>query len=189
MGELGEANRVTVAVRRIFAKVACKLDYFRSEGLPRGLSGLDSSLTQISSVFGIAGLHKYLPYRSWFQRELADYVKSVVSDARAQHTPFWNLDFLEYMVREHIRGRKNYTLELNAVLTLEAVERLLLRGHRREAQSNDFGTSNSSFSCREMTCNRSNIPGDQPQAKSTDSETYLTDLTNIGTSTPEEIAR
>ena len=140
MGELGEANRVTMAVRRIFAKVACKLDYFRSEGLPRGLSGLDSSFTQISSVFGIAGLHKYLPYRSWFQRELADYVKSVVSDARAQHTPFWNLDFLEYIVGEHIRGRKNYTLELNAVLTLEAVERLLLRGHRREAQSNDFGT-------------------------------------------------
>jgi asparagine synthase (glutamine-hydrolysing) len=140
MGELGEANRVTVAVRRIFAKVACKLDYFRSEGLPRGLSGLDSSLTQISSVLGIAGLHKYLPYRSWFQRELADYVKSVVSDARAQHTPFWNLDFLEYMVREHIRGRKNYTLELNAVLTLEAVERLLVRGHGREAQSNDFTT-------------------------------------------------
>ena len=137
MGELGEANRVTVALRRIFAKVACKVDYFRSEGLPRGLSGLDSSLTQISSVFGIAGLHKYLPYRSWFQRELADYVRSVVSDAQAQHAPFWNLDFLEYMVREHIRGRKNYTLELNAVLTLEAVERLLLREHPyRQVRSN-----------------------------------------------------
>ena len=129
MGELGEANRVTVALRRIFAKVACKLDYFRSEGLPHGLSKLDPLLTQISSVLGIAGLHKYLPYRSWFQRELADYVKSVVSDARAQHAVFFNLDFLEYMVREHIRGRKNYTLELNAVLTLEAVERLLLREH------------------------------------------------------------
>jgi asparagine synthase (glutamine-hydrolysing) len=129
MGELGEANRVTVALRRIFAKVACKLDYFRSEGLPQGLSKLDPLLTQISSVLGIAGLHKYLPYRSWFQRELADYVKSVVSDARAQHAVFFNPDFLEYMVREHIRGRKNYTLELNAVLTLEAVERLLLREH------------------------------------------------------------
>jgi asparagine synthase (glutamine-hydrolysing) len=129
MGELGEANRVTVASRRILAKVACKLDYFRSEGLPHGLSRLDPLLTQISSVLGIAGLHKYLPYRSWFQRELADYVKSVVSDARAQHALFFNLDFLEYMVREHICGRKNYTLELNAVLTLEAVERLLLREH------------------------------------------------------------
>jgi asparagine synthase (glutamine-hydrolysing) len=137
MGELGEANRVTVALRRIFAKVACKLDYFRSEGLPHGLSKLDPLLTQISSVFGIAGLHKYLPYRGWFQRELADYVKSVVSDARAQHTVFFNLDFLEYMVREHIRGRKNYTLELNAVLTLEAVERLLLREHPdRQVRSN-----------------------------------------------------
>lgn len=129
MGELGEANRVTVALRRIFAKVACKLDYFRSEGLPQGLSRLDPLLIQISSGLGIAGLHKYLPYRSWFQRELADYVKNVVSDARAQHALFFNLDFLEYMVREHICGRKNYTLELNAVLTLEAVERLLLREH------------------------------------------------------------
>ena len=129
MGELGEANRVTVALRRIFAKVACKLDYFRSEGLPQGLSRLDPLLIQISSGLGIAGLHKYLPYRSWFQRELADYVKNVVSDARAQHALFFNLDFLEYMVREHACGRKNYTLELNAVLTLEAVERLLLREH------------------------------------------------------------
>ena len=137
MGELGEANRVTVALRRIFAKVACKLDYFRSEGLPHGLSRLDPLLTQISSVLGIAGLHKYLPYRSWFQRELADYVRSVVSDAQAQHAPFWNLDFLEYMLREHIRGRKNYTLELNAVLTLEAVERLFLREHTyRQVRSN-----------------------------------------------------
>ena len=137
MGELGEANRVTVASRRILAKVACKLDYFRSEGLPHGLSRLDPLLTQISSVLGIAGLHKYLPYRSWFQRELADYVRSVVSDAQAQHAPFWNLDFLEYMLREHIRGRKNYTLELNAVLTLEAVERLFLREHTyRQVRSN-----------------------------------------------------
>jgi asparagine synthase (glutamine-hydrolysing) len=129
MGELGEANHLAVALRRIFAKIACKLDYFRSEGLPHGLSELDSLVTQISSGLGITGLHKYLPYRIWFQRELADYVKSVVGNARTQHAPFWNRDFLEYMVGEHIRGRKNYTLELNAVLTLEAVERILLREH------------------------------------------------------------
>ena len=35
--------------------------------------------------------------------------------------------FLESLASDHIRGRKNYVLELNAVLTLEAVERLLLR--------------------------------------------------------------
>jgi asparagine synthase (glutamine-hydrolysing) len=140
MGELGEVSSVAVALRRIFAKVACKVDYFRSEGLPYGLSELDSLLRQISSVLGIAGLHKYLPYRIWFQRELAEYVKSVVSNARTQHAPFWNLDFLEYMVGGHIRGRKNYTLELNAVLTLEAVERILLREHTyRQVRSNDFG--------------------------------------------------
>ena len=127
MGEMGEANRLTVALRHIATKVACKLDYHRSEGLPHGLSRFDSLLTQITSVLGIGGLHKYLPYRIWFKQQLADYLKSVVSDARIQQTLFWDRRFLEEMVTSHIEGRDNYIYELNAVLTLEAVERLLLR--------------------------------------------------------------
>ena len=31
------------------------------------------------------------------------------------------------MAGDHIAGRENYSLEINAVLTLEAVERLLFR--------------------------------------------------------------
>jgi asparagine synthase (glutamine-hydrolysing) len=127
MGEMGEANRLTVALRPIVTKVACQLDYYRSEGLPHGLSRFDSLLTQITSVLGIGGLHKYLPYRIWFKQELADYVKSAVSDARIQQTSFWDRRFLGEMVTSHIEGRDNYIHELNAVLTLEAVDRLLLR--------------------------------------------------------------
>jgi hypothetical protein len=33
------------------------------------------------------------------------------------------------MAREHTCGRRNYVLEIDAVITLEAVERLLLRDH------------------------------------------------------------
>ena len=150
MGELGEANRVTVAVRRIFAKVVCKLDYFRSEGLPRGLSGFDSSLTQISSVFGIAGLHKYLPYRSWFQRELADYVKSV--SAMLEHNTLRSgIPFSRVHGEGTHPGRKNYTLELNAVLTLEAVERLLLEVIAAKHNRMTLAILTSSFNFREMT--------------------------------------
>jgi asparagine synthase (glutamine-hydrolysing) len=127
MGEMGEANSLAAASRRIFAKAACKLDYLRSEGLPHGLWRLDSLLTQISSALGIAGLHKYLPYRIWFQHKLGDYVKNVVSNARTQQAPFWNRGFLEKMATDHVEGRNNYVFEINAVLTLEAVERLLFR--------------------------------------------------------------
>jgi asparagine synthase (glutamine-hydrolysing) len=137
--ECRDAGLLNRLKRSIF-EASFKLDYFHNEGMPDWLLPVDPILERIDSKVRIFGHHKFLHYRSWFQRELAEYVKSVVTDARVQGAPFWNVDFLEYMAAEHIRGRKNYTLELNAVMTLEAVERLLLRGHRREARSDDFGT-------------------------------------------------
>ena len=133
MGEMGEANRLAAASRRIFSKVVCKLDYLRSEGLPHGLSRLDSLLTQISSALGIAGLHKYLPYRIWFQRELAAYVDGVLKDAQVRHSSLWNSRFLEHMASDHATGHKNYVREIDAVVTLDAVERLLFRDLPRGA--------------------------------------------------------
>ena len=113
--------------RRLFSKAVCKLDYLRSEGLPHGLSRLDSLLRQITSALGIAGLHKYLSYRIWFQRELRAYVDGILKDAKVRHSSLWDSRFLEHMASEHATGRKNYVREIDAVLTLEAVERLLFR--------------------------------------------------------------
>ena len=70
---------------------------------------------------------KYLHYRSWFRRDLAEFINDVLVDARTRQVPFWNSSFLESLASDHIRGCKNYVLELNAVLTLEAAARLLLR--------------------------------------------------------------
>src|SRR6266850_721369 len=68
-----------------------------------------------------------LHYRSWFRRELAGYVKDVLTDTRTQQSPFWNPDFLKNMAKDHLRGRKNYVREINAVFTVEAIERLFFR--------------------------------------------------------------
>src|SRR5438046_2788216 len=59
MGGMGEANRLATAPKRIFFRTICKVDYLRTEGLPHGLSRLDSLFTQLSSALRIAGLHKY----------------------------------------------------------------------------------------------------------------------------------
>ena len=129
-------------LKQLFFEASFKLDYLHNEGMPHGLCRFDSILERIDSKVRIFGHHKFIHYRSWFRRELAEYVKSVVTGARARRMPFWNSAFLERMAREHFLGRNNYTLEINAVITLETVERLLLRDHAyREARSNDFGTS------------------------------------------------
>jgi len=113
--------------RRFFSEATFKLDYVNNEGWPNWLSPLDSIFTRVTSSLKIVGLHKYLHYRRWLRRELAEYVNSVVEKLVIQRSPFWNVDFLKYMAREHINGHRNHILEINAVFTLEAVERLILR--------------------------------------------------------------
>src|SRR5207248_10035591 len=93
----------------------------------RRSSDLESLFTQISSALGIAGLHKYLPYRIWFQRELAAYIDGILKDAQVRNSSLWNSRFLEHMASEHASGHKNYVREIDAVVTLDTVERLLFR--------------------------------------------------------------
>jgi len=114
-------------LRRSVFEGSFKLDYLHNEGMPDWLLPLDSIFERIDSKMRIFGHHKFLHYRSWFARELAPYVKSVLSDSRIRGALFWDPGFLEGMARQHIWGRRNYTVEINAVLTLEAVDRLLLR--------------------------------------------------------------
>jgi asparagine synthase (glutamine-hydrolysing) len=114
-------------MKRLFSEVTFKLDYLQKEGLPHWLSSLDPLIGSLPT-FGLLGLHKFLPYRSWFRRELATYVGDVLSDAHTQQLPYWNSPFLASIVRDHVQGRKNYIREIHAILTLEATERLLIRG-------------------------------------------------------------
>jgi asparagine synthase (glutamine-hydrolysing) len=117
-------------MRRFFSEATFKLDYLNNEGWPNCLSAFDSAFTRMASGLKLVGLHKYLRYRQWFRHELADYLNNVFSDARTQQAPFWNRRFLEKMADDHVKGRRNYLSEINAVLTLEAVERLFLQGKR-----------------------------------------------------------
>src|SRR5882724_843539 len=125
-GYVGKNGKVAHILRRFFAEATFKIDYYNSEGLPHFLSPLDTMLRRVSSGLGILGLHKYLPYRHWFRRELAGYLNDVFEDVRTRQSPVWNSDFVNHLASDHIAGRKNYVREINAVLTLHAVERLLI---------------------------------------------------------------
>jgi len=126
-------------LNRSIYEASFKLDYFHNEGMPNWLVRFNPILAAINSKVRMFGHHKFLHYRSWFQRELGEYVTDALTDARTRRSPFWNADFLSRIAQEHTGGRKNYTLELNAVLTLEAVERLLIEGFSFEQTANPNG--------------------------------------------------
>ena len=112
-------------VSRLLGEITFKIDYYNTEGLPKRLTPFDSILRRASRRLGILGLHKYLPYRHWFRKELANYIRDTISEAQAKPMSFWNPRFLKTLAADHISGRRNYVREINAILTLWSVERLL----------------------------------------------------------------
>jgi asparagine synthase (glutamine-hydrolysing) len=124
-GRGGSGRGPAYLLRCLFCDVTFKFDYIYSESLPNVLAPFDGLIGQFDGL-GIMGLHKFLRYRRWFRTKLAAYLKEALANARARQLPFWNANFLERLAAEHISGRRNYLREINAVLTLDAIDRLIL---------------------------------------------------------------
>ena len=118
-----DARGVTYALRRLGAEVAFKLDYMHKEAPPRGVRWVLSALDKA----GLLGSHKWLPYRLWFQHELSSFVRGILADSATGRLGFWDPGALATIVDDHVNGKRNGVREINAVLTLLAVDRLLLR--------------------------------------------------------------
>ena len=106
---------------------------FTRKACPTGSEPFDPLLDALART-NLLGLHKFLPYRSWFRRELSDYARAVLTDPQTARQPYWNARVLPALIDDHVRGRHNRVRELNAVLTVEAVERLLVRDSVRVAE-------------------------------------------------------
>jgi len=125
-GYAGANAGAAFLARRILAEVTFKIDYYFNEGLPATVSAFDPAFRFVAAKTRLAGWHKYLHYSLWLRKELAAYVNETIPAARASR--FWRADFLPPLVAQHLAGQKNYAPEINLLLTLEAVERLLFRG-------------------------------------------------------------
>jgi asparagine synthase (glutamine-hydrolysing) len=110
----------------VFGELTFKLDYYHKEGLPTFMSSFEPLLNSLASL-GLLGLHKFLPYRRWFQNELPGTIMERVLSERVRQAPWWSKNAPERLARAHISGRANYLREINAILTLEAVDRLFFK--------------------------------------------------------------
>jgi asparagine synthase (glutamine-hydrolysing) len=124
-GVLADGSGFGYMMERLFAELTFKLDYMHKDAPPPGLTRFLAAFDKA----GLLGLHKCLPYRLWFQNELSNYVSEALTDPTTCRLPFWNQRVLSTMADDHVSGKRNYVREINAVLTLGAVDRLLLCGH------------------------------------------------------------
>ncbi|HUA65793.1 MAG TPA: asparagine synthase-related protein [Alphaproteobacteria bacterium] len=127
-GFRGDNSGLGFVTRRAFAEVTFKLDYYSVAGLPNPFSNLNSIFKPVVETLKIAGMHKFLRYSAWFRNELAAYVQDRLFSQRVRTNDVWNFEFIERMAAAHLRGHRDYSAEINAVMTLDAIERLLCSG-------------------------------------------------------------
>jgi asparagine synthase (glutamine-hydrolysing) len=136
-GAIGGNQKLTAGLRRLFLRSLFKLDYLYSEGLPHWLLPLDPLFSAASLGAGVIGRYKFLNYRMWFRQELAAYVNESIKHMHIHDSWPWNSRFLETLAHEHISGRRNYVREINAVITLGTVKRLLFRDLPRQVEERE----------------------------------------------------
>jgi asparagine synthase (glutamine-hydrolysing) len=123
---LGGGGIVEKLLRRAWEKATFKLDYLNNEGFPSMLSAGEPFFQFAMRRLGLLGRHKHLHYRSWFQTKLRTFVLDRMTDPRLRASGLWDHRAVSRVALEHTQGRKNHQREIELILTLEAVERLLL---------------------------------------------------------------
>jgi asparagine synthase (glutamine-hydrolysing) len=126
-GKLLGQSRLASYIRSAYATGTFKLDYWYHEEAPGSLSLFNRPLAALPPRFWPLPFHRYISYRRWFARRLSAYVRERLSDPRIRQNRLWNPAFLQILESDESRVRRNYVRDINFVLTLDALDRLLLR--------------------------------------------------------------
>jgi asparagine synthase (glutamine-hydrolysing) len=111
---------------RLYREFLFKAEYRYNEGTPQWLSRIDYALRFLNFKRFFLGRHKIEHYRIWFRDVVSNYVQELLLDERSLSRPYVNKRGLERIVSGHVKGRANYTAEINKALTAELMQRLLI---------------------------------------------------------------
>lgn len=112
--------------RHLYQEFMAKAEYAYDYGMPQWLSRLDYGIKSLHMERLFLGRQKFVHYRVWYRDQLSDYVMAILLDPRTLNRPYLDGSELERMVKAHIRGTGNYTLEIHRILTAELIHRLFI---------------------------------------------------------------
>lgn len=103
-----------------------KAEYAYDYGMPQWLARIDHLFAPLQLERVWLGRHKPFHFRVWYRDQLADYVRDVLCDSRSLARPYLVPEMVRSIVNGHLKGDRNYTLEIQRLLTLELAHRLFL---------------------------------------------------------------
>jgi asparagine synthase (glutamine-hydrolysing) len=94
--------------------------------MPQWVASVDHRLAPLHLERLFLGRHKFYHFRAWYRGALAAYVRDMLLDARSLSRPYIDRRGLEAVVHGHLKGNRNYTIEIHKALTLELLHRVFL---------------------------------------------------------------
>jgi asparagine synthase (glutamine-hydrolysing) len=95
--------------------------------MPQWLCPLDHWLTHLHLEHVFLGWNKFYHFRIWYRDQLSSYVKEVLLDPSSLRRPHINKRVVERMINRHIKGDRNYTTEIEKLLSIELIYRHVLK--------------------------------------------------------------
>jgi len=114
---------VFTSLKHRFRELTVKAEYAYDYGMPRSLARMDRLMKGLHVERLFLGRHKYYHFRLWYRDQLSDAVRGILLDSRTLNRPFLKAAVLEQMIKAHLQGVANYTVEIHRLLTAELMQR------------------------------------------------------------------
>ena len=119
----GGPGRSSAAISRGLLKFLSKAEYAYDYGMPQWLARIDHLLSFCHFERLFLGRNKFSHFRIWYRDGLSRYVREILLDSRTLSRPYLQPRQVEAVVRGHLNGDRNHTIEIHKLLTLELLHR------------------------------------------------------------------
>jgi asparagine synthase (glutamine-hydrolysing) len=125
-GVSASAGCLVASTLRCLREFTFRAEYAYDYGMPQWLARIDRLFSPFHAERLFLGRHHHCHFRIWYRDALSLYIREMLLDSRALSRPYIERTGLEAVVQGHLKGDRNYTIEIHKVLALELLHRLFL---------------------------------------------------------------
>ena len=142
-GLAGERRGLSASILNNYLEFTAKAEYAYDYGMPQWLAKIDYRLKRLHPERLFLGRHKFYHFRIWYREFLSRYVQEMLLDERSLSRPYVQRSAVHAIVQDHIAGKRNYTLAINKLLTLELIHRAFIDGQGEANEALEARSMNS----------------------------------------------
>jgi asparagine synthase (glutamine-hydrolysing) len=127
-GLLGRNNLITKLAMQFFREAMFKMEYWTDQGMPESIRWVSRFDKWHLFEYFFLGRHKFQHFGIWSQNQLLDFIWTILESGRSTSLDKY-IDFkvVEKMFAEHRSGKKNFSNEIDKLVTLILAERQFLK--------------------------------------------------------------